>query len=338
MRIAFYFAFIFCAIACGAQTLGGNAVFNFLKLPPTALQSATGGINVSLTNTDAGSVVINPAQLTQALDGQAAFSFNNLFKTGNALHAAGVKHLKKKNFTAGVSVLYVDYGTLAQTDAGGNNLGTFEPRDYAVQFAAAKAYGNHWNYGINIKFIASQYGMYNAAAVAADVGLHYSDTFQLFAAGFVVRNMGGMINSYGNATEELPFEIVAGISKKLKNAPIGFSITGQYLHRLRISNADSLLQTGTNKLPIATELFNHVILATHVYINKYLQLHIGYNALRSFELKQSIGGSGLNGFGGGFVTSFNKFGLQYGRSYYSRQAYNQLSLTLQIKKLLATGL
>ena len=51
------------AISAGGQTLGGNAVFGFLKQANTAQLSALGGINITSGGKDVGMSFHNPALL-----------------------------------------------------------------------------------------------------------------------------------------------------------------------------------------------------------------------------------------------------------------------------------
>jgi hypothetical protein len=60
-----------------AQTLGGNAVFNFLSQPNTAQLSALGGVNISTIGNDVGMSFHNPALLRDGMHQQVNTSFNS---------------------------------------------------------------------------------------------------------------------------------------------------------------------------------------------------------------------------------------------------------------------
>ena len=119
-------------IAEGAlsQTLGGNAVFNFLRQSNTSQLSALGGINVSNLSTDVGLTFQNPALLRPEMHAAASASFNHLFAgvKNYSLNSAYHASTAATTFAAGVN--FFDYGSLMQTDAAGNVAGTFRPNDY----------------------------------------------------------------------------------------------------------------------------------------------------------------------------------------------------------------
>ncbi len=60
-----------------AQTLGGNAVFNFLSQPNTAQLSALGGVNISSIGNDVGMSFQNPSLLRDGMHQQINTSFNS---------------------------------------------------------------------------------------------------------------------------------------------------------------------------------------------------------------------------------------------------------------------
>ena len=136
--------------------------------------------------------------------------------------------------------------------------------------------------------------------------------------------------------EELPFDLQAGMTKKLANAPLGFSLTGQYLHRFDIQYRDTMFNRENNRssnASFAGRLFNHVVLAAHIYAGSHLEATIGFNHLRRSELITGTGGAGLGGFSAGFRARFRKMELQYSRAYYGGgQAYNQFGLNLHLKE------
>ncbi|MEO6914772.1 MAG: hypothetical protein ABI151_03210 [Chitinophagaceae bacterium] len=159
-----------------AQTIGGNAVFNFLKLPNTPQLSALGGINVSGISNDVGMAFNNPALLRENMDKQFTAVFNSLYSGIRNYHLMGAWYYPKITTTFSGGVHYLDYGSLAQTDAAGNELGTFRPGDYVVQVSAARKYIENFNYGVSLKFINSNYGLYRSNGIALDAGIAYYDS------------------------------------------------------------------------------------------------------------------------------------------------------------------
>ncbi|RYZ23929.1 MAG: type IX secretion system protein PorQ [Chitinophagaceae bacterium] len=324
------------AARVSAQTVGGSAVYNFLNLPATPALSAAGGVNVSYNNGDVGLALNNPALLEASLHSQVAANFNAFFAATKAYQLGGVFHSKKWNTTFGGGLFFVDYGKLPQGDIYGNETGNFHPTDFSFQVSAARSYGERWRYGLTARVIRSSYGSYRSTGLAFDLGLHYADTAARFSAGLVARNMGGQLSSYGGAREDLPFDLQAGVTKRLANAPFGFSLTAQHINGFNTAyndegfNADNAF---TNKSGFATKLFNHLVLASHLHLSRNFEVTFGYNFLRRSELNVGGSGNGLNGFSTGFRARFSRLQVQYGRAYFQRgNAYNQFGLQLPLQR------
>ncbi|GAB4092208.1 PorV/PorQ family protein [Flaviaesturariibacter terrae] len=334
-RILFFLLLLACS-SLRAQTLGGNAVYNFLQLPASPALTAAGGVNVSLESGDAGLAANNPALLRPSLHSQLAANFTAFFAGIKVGQLAGAYDVPKWHTTLGAALFYVDYGSLSQTDIYGNETGTFHPRDFSFQLSAARSYGPRWQYGLTTRIIRSSYGQYGSTGIAFDAGLHYSDTAQGFTAGLLAKNMGAQLSTYGGRAEDLPFDLEAGITKRLAKAPFGFSLTIQQAHRFNTTYNDTTFnnETGFVHNPgFATKLFNHLVIATHIYIGRNLEATIGYNFLRRSELNAGPTGNGLNGFSAGFRARFSRLQVQYARAYFQPgSAYNQIGLQLPLQR------
>lgn len=338
MRKLLFIPLFFCFLKAGTQTLGGAAVYNFLKLPATPLLSAAGGVNTSYSANDVGLATNNPALLDERLHTQINLSFNNYYAGINAYNLAGAFYSKKNQTTFGANIFFIDYGTIAQTDAAGNQMGNFHPTDFVLQLSASKKYLERWHYGLIAKFISSNYQLYNSSAVAFDAGVLYLDSAQLFSASVLAKNMGFQLKAYAGSKEDLPFDLQIGITKRLAKAPLGFSVTLQQVHHLDIIYTDTTYNNDNN-FPTETTLFNklfsHVVFATHVYLGNNLEAIIGYNHLRRTELNIGNVRNGLNGFSMGFQAKFKKLQIQYARSYFQMgSAYNQFGLSIKMDQLI----
>ena len=58
--------------------------------------------------------------------------------------------------------------------------------------------------------------------------------------GFVAKNMGTQLSTYGGKAEYLPFDLVIGITKQLDKAPLRFSVTAQRLHQFDLLYNDTI--------------------------------------------------------------------------------------------------
>lgn len=334
-----FFSFIF--FISHAQTLGGNSVYNFLSLPSTPLLTAVGGINTSYKTNEAGLSANNPSLLNPDLHGQLNLSFNNFLGGIRAYSLTGAWQYDRFNTSFGGHIYFVDYGSIPQTDAAGNVNGNFRPVDFVIQVSAARAYLERWNYGASVKFISSHYQLYHSSALALDFGLHYSDTVNNFYASALAKNMGVQLKTYAGENEDLPFDLQIGITKKLSNAPLGFSITARHLHPFNISYNDTIFnnENGFSSNPaFFGKLLNHFVIASHIYLGNNVEAAIGYNHLRRSELNISSSGNGLNGFSVGLRLNFQKLQILYALSNYQRNiSYHQFGLNLQLNQLFGLG-
>ncbi len=331
-RILYFISFFFCD-CIAAQTLGGNAVFNFLAQPNTAQLSAMGGVNVSAIGNEVGMSFQNPSLLRDAMHLQANSSFNSFFagiKNGSLTTAYHDNSLST-NFAMGVN--YFDYGTLTQTDASGNILGTFRPVDYVVQLMASKQYHERFWYGMTLKYIHSGYGPYRSSGLAFDVGVSYYDSANRWQLSLVAKNMGTQLTTYdgGSRKEELPFDLQAGITKRLAEAPFQFSLTAHHLHRFNTYYNDTSFRAteGDNNYAGKTtvqKLFSHIVFSAQAFLNEKLELTAGYNFQRRQDLNAYSLNSGLNGFTFGTALLLRKVQIRYATGFYQSNMFHQFSL------------
>lgn len=313
-----------------AQTLGGNAVYNFLSQPASAQVAALGGLNISSQGNDVSMGLSNPALLRKVMHQQIATSFNGFLAGISNYSAVTAFHQDKYNINWGVGLQYLHYGNITQTDATGSVLGTFKPNDLALQLMANKRLNDFFYVGAAVKFIQSSYGLFRSSGLGVDIGLNYWDSSRQIQAAIVVKNLGTQFSNYGGmAKEELPFDLQAGISKKLENAPIQFSLTAHNLHRLSIFYNDTAFNASQGDIRSAGFLqkaFAHLIVSTQFYLNEKLELNIGYNFLRRQDLNIFNATSGLNGLTTGVGFLHKKLHIRYATGFYQQKVFNQFSL------------
>jgi hypothetical protein len=317
-----------------AQTLGGNAAYNFLKFSASPQLSALGGVNISNINNDISLSFQDPSLLREEMHGQLSANFTSFYAGIKNIHAlAGYrKENWATNFSAGVD--YFHYGTTTQTDASGNVMGTFNPSDYVVQLSASRKYLERWYYGTSFKFIHSSYGQYRSSAIAVDFGLNYYDSSSLLQIGFVAKNMGTQIRTYAGTAEDMPFDLQLGITKRLKGSPFQFSVTAQRLQTFNILYNDTLYNAN-NGAEVNNGFFNklirHFVFGTQVFVGDKLEFTVGYNVLRRAELSVINSSNGLTGVCFGAGVKLKKFQFRYGRAQYqSNTGVNQVGINVQL--------
>lgn len=345
LRSLFTILLIFLFADTSAQTLGGNSLFNFLKLSNTPQLTALGGINISQPSNDVGLAFNNPALLKPEMHTQMNAVFNDFYGGIKVYHLSLGYHNVKLNTNFSWGLNYFSYGNVPETDAAGNILGKFRPTDWVMQVSASRNYLQKWNYGATLKFISSNYGQYRSNGIAMDVGILYQDSAKLFSASVVAKHMGFQLKKYdGSSADDLPFDLQIGITKKLEHAPFSFSLTAQRVHQFDIRYNDTTFNN-ENEFPNSSakkfsfgKLINHFILASTIYLGERVEVQAGYNFLRRKELNIGNGSNGLNGFSIGAGAKFGKLQIRYARAYYqSNSAFNQLGINMQLNQYFGLG-
>ncbi len=343
MRFLLLLFFFFYTSTTIGQTLGGNAIFNFVNQPNSAQLAALGGINISTISNDVGLTFHNPSLLRKKMHQQISTSFNSFFAGTSNYSLSAANHFNKIDATAAIGVNYFNYGKNMQTDAIGNTLGSFIANDYVVQTSLAKQYKNSWFLGATLKYINSNYATYKSNGIAVDVGLSYLDTTSFLQFSFLVKNIGSQLKKYNTLSnkEELPFDVQIGITKKLAKAPIQFSLTAHQLQNANILYNDTLYNASEGnedykkKSFTIEKIFAHLVLATQIFIGNKVELTTGYNFLRRHDLNAFNTANNLNGFTFGFGMLLHKFHFRYATGFYQQNMYNQISINLSWADTLA---
>jgi hypothetical protein len=345
LRLRIIIGFCICSFNGVAQTLGGNTVFNFLKLSPSPQLTAMGGVNVSKISDDIGLAVNNPALLQSSMHTQMNTVFNNFYAGIKVYDLAFGFHNEKLNTNFLWSLDYFNYGSIQQADAAGNVFGTLRPVDWVMQVSASRKYMEKWNYGTTLKFINSNYGIYRANGIAIDAGVLYNDSANLFSVSVVAKNMGFQLKRYaGTDAQDLPFDLVLGLTKRLENAPFGFSFTAHHLHQFDIRYSDTGFNNengfpgGSSSRISLDKIFRHFVFATDVYLGDKVEVNVGYNYLRRQELNIGNSGNGLNGFSLGVGLLLKKIQVRYAiAAYQNNTAYNQFGLNMKLNEYFGLG-
>lgn len=336
-RILFLLLFI-ATNSVSAQTLGGNAVFNFLNQPNNAQLAAAGSVNVSTISNDLGMAFYNPALLRDSMHQQMSTSFYTYAEGIKQYGMQAAVHLSSIKSNLGIGVQYLNYGSLTQTDASGNVLGNFRPSDYVVQLMFSKSYKEKWWVGLNTKFINSNYGIYKSSGIAFDAAVAYYDPENKLQFSVLARNMGSQLKTYDGSSnkEELPFDLQAGITKRLMNAPLQFSVTAHHLHRFDVFYNDTLFNAlegdaryGSNNS--FQKIMAHFVFSTDIFLSNQFQITAALNLMRRQSLNAYNITNGLNGFSLGFAVLLNKLHIRYATGFYQQNLFHQFSLNFNLK-------
>lgn len=330
-----FIIFLFYAASATAQTTAGTRIFDFLQYSGHAQATALGGTNISHIQEDIGMIWQNPALLRPAQSGAADMGFSAFYGGIKQYALTTGFHIPRAALTAAIGINYFDYGTIDQTDIAGNIFGSFHPADYIIQATVSRQYESRWHYGINLKYIGSEYGPFRSNGLAIDAGITYTDSANLWQAGITLKHMGWQINPYAGADRDgLPFDLQLGISKKLANAPLQFSLTAHRLPEFPIKNA-SPASGESRRTTLAESMLLHIIMATQVTLANRVELTLAYHPLRRKELVIARSAGGFTGLSIGAGVMFNRLRIRYAAGFYQANSpWHQVGLGLRLHDFL----
>ena len=298
---------IICSITIlRAQT--AETAFQFLQLPVSSHAAALGGDNVSIIEDDSELSYHNPALLTNTSERMLTLNYMNYLQRTNIL-GAGYTLAAGERSMLGFKVQYLDFGSMKNTDSDGNILGYFSAKDMVLMSTYSFDFSDYLTGGVSGKFIYSNYEMAYSLAVGVDLGINYYNPDAMLSASVVVRNLGRQVKTYDETQEPLPFNLLVGISKDLKHAPVRLSLTLTDLHKWQAEDFYNSSDSSWKQI-----LLKHFIIGADIFPTSSTYLSVGHNFLLRSELKNHARRT-LEGFsiGAGLLLQNMKIGVSYGK-------------------------
>ena len=340
LRLYLILFFVPAFLSVKAQ-IGGESTYQFLELTNSARIAALGGVQVALNDTsDLNLPFHNPATLHRAMHNTMLVNYVNYFMDINYGYASYARSYEGiGNFATGVH--YINYGKFREATGEGALTGNhFKAAEYALSII----YSNNHNrlaYGAALKPVFSVFESYRSFGLATDLGLHYTFKDSLTNVALVARDFGGQITTYyeNGAHEPIPFNLQAGISTKLKHAPVLLSLTMQHLTRWNLGqNKNEQQETLENwqqrSESFARQLMRHAVLGVELIPSQNFTIRAGYNYQRRQELKFEERLSTV-GFSLGFGVKVKKFRLDFATSrFHLAGSSNLFSFAINLNELL----
>lgn len=312
-------ASIICTITFfQASAQEGEKVFRFLELPSSVRANALGGNNVSVIENDISLVFLNPAALGREMNMNANVNFLSYIadiKVGSAIFGKSIR--ENNSFAVGVN--YIDYGDFKKTTSENEIIGNFSAKDIAVNGIYSHMLTNRLRGGVTAKFITSSYEDYSSVAIGFDVGLSYYNEDQEFSAGLVLKNMGSQISSYNDKRVGLPWDIQLGVSKRLRSAPIRFSVTAVYLTQWNFANINEANGIDTSDDGFLKTAFKHTILGVDIISSENFWIGVGFNPKVHYDMALQDGNK-FGGFNAGAGVRIQKFNIGFSLAQYHPSA------------------
>ncbi len=304
--------------------LGGRYTYGLLNLNTATRSGSLGGSAIAVPDPDVGLVNENPAYLGLGLHNQLSLSYVNYFADINYGRVAyGYQTSKWGSFSAGL--FYLNYGDFIEANEFGDITGEFNAAEYSFDLGWGYALDSTIFIGVNIKPIYSVFERYQSWGISGDAAVLYLTRNKLTAASLVIRNMGTQLSTYHSPqTEPLPFEIMAGVSQKIKYAPFRLSLTLRNLQKFDIDviQPDAEVDPATGEKiyensfqELAAKSFDHVVAAVEFIPGSAVSIRLGYNFRNRAELKLGTRNT-ASGLTFGLGLNLGKFKIDYGLANY----------------------
>lgn len=324
MRIKLLIITVLALFALEMKGQTKNGTYSFLDATNSARVAALGNTVLSVYDSDIQLGIFNPSLINGDMHNALALSYVNYYAGINYMTAQyGRTFNKLGSFVA--TVQFHSYGDFKYADEQGNVSGTFKPSDYNVMIGWGRQLTPHWSIGANIKFAGIQYDTFKTFAIAVDVAGHYrTNNGWMFTA--AARNIGyELYSNFEGNRNDLPFQLSAGISKRLEHVPFLFNITYENIQKWDLTYDDPLdldgnydpitgtTQSKSDGAQFADNLMRHIVIGGEIYIGKNLVLRASYN----YGMRQNLQTptkKGLCGFAYGVGINIWKFSINYSRS------------------------
>ncbi len=294
--------------AAHAQKSGSS--FDMMKFSASSHIVALGGENISLIEDNPYAGWNNPSLYSGVSDNSAGLSFMTYAAEGKYLGAQYVKAFGERH-TAALHAQYLGFGSMDETDASGNVIGTFSAKDIIIGGAYSYLFSERWAGGVAGHMVYSKYADFSAIALAVDLGVNYYNEDKDFSLSMTLRNFGHQVKTFDDQTQRVPYDLQLGFTKGMAHAPIRFSLTMVDLTRWKSSHYFS--EDG-EKLKFSQLLLNHFVAGVDFTIKEQFYIAAGYNARRAYELKAAGKGRGAGlSIGAGLDVKKIKAGVSYAR-------------------------
>lgn len=322
MKQIYYLTILFCfTIFTSSAQIGGESTYQFLELTNSARIAALGGNQIAISDsTDLNLPYHNPALLHKAMDNRILVNYVNYLTDINYGYASYAKSYEGiGNFALGMH--YINYGKFREATELGELTGiNFTAAEYALNIIYSNNY-KRLKYGANLKPILSSFESYQSVGIAADLGISFESKDSLTNVAIVASNMGTQITTYyedGNR-EKIPFNLQVGISRRLRHAPLIFSLTLQQLNNWDLGNTEpdpnneDYINIFERDESFGKQIMRHTVIGVEILPSENFILRAGYNYQRRQELKFDDKLSTV-GFSFGFGVKVKRFRLDYANS------------------------
>jgi hypothetical protein len=321
-QLVLFLMTLVCSVCFGQ--IGGRNTYQFLNLTTSPRQAALGGKTITIYDEDVNQVMFNPATLNEDMDNHLAMNYGSYYgeaSYGTASYAYTYdRHVQ--TFYAGMS--YVNYGSFEGYDENGQATSSFTGSEGALSLGYAYNIPfTDIHVGANVKLITSTLESYNSIGGAIDLGFLYIIEKNNLNLAFVIRNVGTQFTTYSGIRENLPLEIIAGMSQELEHVPLRWHLSLENLQQWNVSFSNPVRgetnidgSTSEEKVSFVNNALRHVVFGIELFPEKPVNLRLGYNFRRGEELRIDEQRN-FSGISLGFGLKINRLKFNYSYSRYT---------------------
>lgn len=190
-----------------AATDGGRTAADFLRIGIGARSAGMAGA-YSAVSRGAEASYWNPAGLAGLEGGEIVLGHFSWYQDLNLEHGSAAFSLNDRT-SMGLSIAYLNYGTVAGYDVDGNPTGDLAAYDWSGALSVGAMVTDQISVGITGKYINQRLDEVTGSAFAADLGVRLQTSH--FAVAVVARNIGSDM-TFESTREKLPTEVSVGIA------------------------------------------------------------------------------------------------------------------------------
>ncbi|MEO0075093.1 MAG: hypothetical protein ABIK31_03165, partial [candidate division WOR-3 bacterium] len=202
-----------CLLGIDANPSAGSSGYSFLNINPCAQTAAMANTVISLQTNysiNALSLLNQPAGIIKKNNLSASY-INYL--AGISIGAIGYAQTKPLSFlsSGGISLNYLNSGTIKRTDETGAELGTFSVSYVNLNAIGTKSLlSEQLSVGGNLKLSYGSIDSFWGVATALDFGAIYKPQIPNLSIGLLIKNLGLSIKAFEQTHDRLPLDIGIG--------------------------------------------------------------------------------------------------------------------------------
>ncbi len=245
MKLGLLILFLLPALLLAGKSDVGTTAYPFLKIGVGAKAQAMGGAFAGLAD-DESAAYYNPAGIIGFQQRAVAGSYMNYiadiqsgYLTLILPSVAPQTQVRSDQFdeytvkdagrALAISVNYLNYGTIDETNGDGEIIGDFSGSDVALALTYARRLTDQFTLGGSAKFIYQKIQEYSSDALAVDLGAIYRLRDGRTSIGFSASNLGFQLSGLSTEHKDpLPIIVRAGLSHRLRGMPLTASAEVAY--------------------------------------------------------------------------------------------------------------